>query len=698
MARRKKPLIILIILSLFAGSFFIFQKLHSPRRITYHYGTDVLKDSEYLDTDQPELNEDVSDHARGKYLNLKGDGKDKVTALFYIIGNDDAGDATDMISTINNIVYANDSKTLNVILETGGSSCWNSQVLQDGKIQRWKADRDSLSSLDDDVSYTSMCNPDCLKEFLLYSMAQFPADRYELFLIGQGSQNSFGYDPDGTYTSLSYSSIADILSELPSKIDILGLDAPYGSSMENAILFEPYADYMVAFESQVVSTGMLYQSFLSKLADNSSTSSLNLGKLLIDSYTMNSSQKKYTVPYVLSLTDLSEIPYVRDTSMTAFAQDMKDNLNQGIYQTISDVLTSAEKIGSFQQKDCIDLTHFSKRFSTESAQNMYNDLLNCVKYRRTADSPNAYGLSSVFPSSSLQSASSLYSDDYQNFINTFNLYTALARVYVTRTFPSFAIQISSQKFEKTEIKDAEDLLSDPLFSQIFPLSSSFTEEERRTAAEYVTASHISTDHLKPVRKAGSLLIPLDENDLAMVHDIERSVFMKKGPFFIHLGNSRQISYNAQNQPQSDGDGNWYSINDQPIPYTPATSDLNPDIIGYAHALVNGDESYLLISKKSYEASPSIIGYVRVYSNPDISQKDILSISSDDQITFLYETFQSDGTYAGTLPAFQPFHTKSFTLHETAVDSPLLSSIVIQDFYHMSYYTEFQSVSQTGSMQ
>lgn len=697
MKKTKKLILIAMTLCLCLTGVLVYNYMSSPKKVTYRYGTDIFKDSEYIDTDQPELNEEVSDNARDKYTTLKGNGKDKATVLFYVIGNNDSRDSADTISTLNNIAYAKDSSSLNVVIQTGGSSCWNSQVLKDGEIQRWVANSDSLTPLNDTIRYTSMCDPECLKDFLLSSMIRYPADRYDLFLIGQGSYDSFGYDPDGTYTSLSYTAISKVLSSLPSAIDILGINAPYASSLSNAMLFEPYADYMIAFESQVVSSGLMYQSFLSKLAENSSTPSIQSGKLLIDSYAMNYAQKNYSVPYVLSLTDLSEIRNIHDNDLAEFGKEMSELIDNGTYRTISDVLSSATEIGPAFQKNSIDLTHFAKKLSTSSAGSLYKDLVSCIKYRRTKESLNTYGLSSNLSYRSSSSfVSSLYPDDYVSFVKKFQLYSALASTYSTLVHPSFSQQLGNSPFTPKEDITADTLISSPYLAQYFPSYTSFNEEELKKAAEYIIAQQLNEDHLKLKKKGDAIIAPLDSNDLSMIHDIHKVFYIKNNQFYIYIGNSQKINYNALNQPSLGLDDSWYCINNQPVPFIPASSDLSSDIIGYARAKVNDTTAYLLLSKKSYEMSPSIIGYIAIHDDSEVMSGDITPLDKDDEITLLYETFQSDGSYSGLLPHFSAFSASGMKVASQSLPDNTVCSLAIQDFYHTSRFTQFISNSLTDS--
>ena len=290
----------------------------------------------------------------------------------------------------------------------------------------------------------------------------------------------------------------------------------------------------------------------------------------------------------------------------------------------------------------------------------------------------------------------IYPQEYISFIQKFQLYTALSQVYSTMVYPTFSQQLGRSAFNEEKDLNTDKLISSPLLKETFPAYSFFTQDDLKKAAEYILSQNINKDHLRLQRKGDTLIYPVSDDDLAMMHDIHKVFYLKKNHLYAHIGNSSKITYNALNQPIFQYDDSWYYINNQPVPFIPASSDLNKDIIGYAHANVNNAEAYLLFSKKSYEAIPSIIGYIEIHDDSAVLAKGITALTSNDTITLLYESFQLDGSYSGLSPLFKPVSFDNTTVSAHALPKDTLGSLVIQDFYHTSYFSTFLSSSLTDS--
>ncbi|MGM9942070.1 MAG: clostripain-related cysteine peptidase [Bulleidia sp.] len=692
--KRKKIAILFLSLCLVITGFFIYRSMFRQKEVTYYYGTDTLKDSAYEDTNQPTLNKTVSADAREKYTTLLKGGKDTVTVMFYMIAQQDR--ESEYKNTINNIVYANDSPNVNVLIETGASSSFQSSVLKDDAIQRWTAQEDTPVCLDEQLPFESMCDPAALQEFLEYGFTSYPASRYMLVLSGEGSPDAFGYDPSEHFTSLSYDSIADILSGFEEKLDLICFDSPYAGTFENAMRFEPYADYMTAFESQIDVSGLLYQSFLSKLAENTSSSTLNLGKLLIDSYVLNHAQKKMSVPYVLSLIDLSEIRSIAEKELCAFSDELAENLKNGVYQTIADVAASAQTVESRLYPDNLDLAHFVRRFSLSSSQDLFSAVTSAVKYRRTMNMSNTYGLSFCFPYNNLKTVSTLYPEPFRQFTSLFALYTGLSHVEASLTSLSLSDVLSGAPQETAPELTMDDLLNAQRLAEYGVSLSDFDEETARTAAQYVLDHQISSD-LSLTRDGNDIVCPLTRTDISMVHNMQKKLFIYQDPVILCLGSDMDIDHTYEGEPIVTSDHTWYFYRNQPIPFVPVSGCLSPDIIGAARALCNGEEVYLLIERKAFSFTPSFAGMVRIQKGTDVQEKGILPISAEDRFSFLYESYDISGQFLG----YQKYGF-SFTIRQEdhitsdTFDMPVVSTLMIQDFYHNTRYTPLLSDAEFSS--
>lgn len=685
MKKRKIIRILLLCICLMFTGHFVSNRLMPSRISTYFYDTDSLQDNDYADTSFAQLNESVSPDAREKYTNIKGKGKDTVTVLFYLVGSDEPGSNSATISTLNNILYASDSQKLNIVIQTGGSSKWNSKILKDDTIQRWIVNKDSLEPVQIEINASSMCDPDTLYDFIQYGTQAYPANRTFLFLSGSGNASSFGYDPDGLFTDLSYQQIAAVLSRTDTRFDMISLDTPYGATYENALLFEPYADYLTAFETGVSAEGMLYQSFLSSIARNTSVSTLSLGKLLIDSYALNHAQKAMEDAYVLSLVDLSEIRYLHENTLDAFGMELKTLLENGTYQTLCNVLFSS----SHPSQSRIDLAHFAHRFSLETAEDLFDSIRQMIKYRRTSSTVNLYGLSLFDPFST---SNITFPHGYNSFLQLFDLYTDLRDAYSSLACPSVSARLSDQNLQLPEIMTPELLLSHVSWDR-----DVYDEQTVLHAAKQVMEASIPSASLQISRRNDQYILNMSEDDLTHIKDTSLSTFLPYGSAYLSLGSIDSTLTTADHIPRFPQVVKWYFFSDQPVPFTSFHTDTAGNTIGYIHALLNGQEVILTACKDRFSFRMHLSSAYVLYPDSSVFPKGSRSLENGDQITFLYDMYSQDGSFSGTYTCF-PTITLSDNLYlkDEDISQPFLLSYQLQDEQGSSCFTQMLSYPLTDS--
>ena len=99
----------------------------------------------------------------------------------------------------------------------------------------------------------------------------------------------------------------------------------------------------------------------------------------------------------LSVVDLAELSGTLGDAFTAFSQDTKDLIASDGYKTVSRARSNTREFSGSNPIDQIDLVHFAKNLGTDEANRLADVLLSSVKYNRTANITNAYGLSIYFP-------------------------------------------------------------------------------------------------------------------------------------------------------------------------------------------------------------------------------------------------------------------------------------------------------------
>ena len=128
------------------------------------------------------LNEQVASGSREKYTQIRGGGKDVVTIMLYMCGTDLESRSRMATSDLQEMVSANISDNVNLIVYTGGCSKWNNNIVSSRTNQIYQVKEGGLISLNDNVGALPMTDPSTLSSFIRFCAKNFPADRNELIL------------------------------------------------------------------------------------------------------------------------------------------------------------------------------------------------------------------------------------------------------------------------------------------------------------------------------------------------------------------------------------------------------------------------------------------------------------------------------------------------------------------------------------
>jgi hypothetical protein len=179
----------------------------------------------------------------------------------------------------------------------------------------WTSTRRYLVTQDDDLNVinsqmvtdlgeVSMSEGQALVDFVTWSMAQYPADRYVLILSDHGLGWPGGWSDPAPGSSdpgrapligalggdhLYLSEIDDALGQIRQqtgleKFDIIGMDACLMSQLEVYAALQPHARYAIASEETEPALGWAYASFLQSLTDNPNMGSDQLAAAVVQSY------------------------------------------------------------------------------------------------------------------------------------------------------------------------------------------------------------------------------------------------------------------------------------------------------------------------------------------------------------------------------------------------------------------------------
>ena len=134
-----------------------------------------LNPSTTLDASASPVVTSVSQEARDKRTVLKGNGDDTVTVMVYMCATDLESGSGFATADLNEMLYAQDSDRLNIVIETGGTSRWRNTVISNTTNQRYRVTSKGLELVQDNLGRRSMVDPATLSDFIQYSKAKYPA-------------------------------------------------------------------------------------------------------------------------------------------------------------------------------------------------------------------------------------------------------------------------------------------------------------------------------------------------------------------------------------------------------------------------------------------------------------------------------------------------------------------------------------------
>ncbi|MCQ2520739.1 MAG: clostripain-related cysteine peptidase [Lachnospiraceae bacterium] len=227
----------------------------------------------------------LADNAiREPQVQLKGDGTDTVTVMIYINGSNLESEYGEATTDMAEMVKAGSSDQVNVIVETVGTKKWQNYGISSKRSQIYKLNGSGLTLLKDDLGQCDATDGDTLANFIKYSAANYPADRYILLMWdhGGGPVYGFGYDEYNEDGVMAVDEMKDALASAGVYFDFIGMDCCIMSCLETCIAFYDYCDYAVLSEDFESGLGWNYTRWMKALYDNPSIPTPDLGKIICD--------------------------------------------------------------------------------------------------------------------------------------------------------------------------------------------------------------------------------------------------------------------------------------------------------------------------------------------------------------------------------------------------------------------------------
>ena len=647
------------------------------------------------------LNTSVAAGARPKRTTILGSGQDTVTLMVYLCGTDLESKYGMGTSDLQEMTAATLSDRVNLLVYTGGCSQWKNSIVSNRVNELYKVESGGLRRLAQDGS-AAMTDPQTLASFVSYCAENYPANRNMLILWdhGGGTLSGYGYDEKNQRSgSMSLSGIDKALDAAGVTFDFIGFDACLMATLENALMLTEHADYLIASEETEPGVGWYYTNWLTKLSANTSMSTLEIGKNIVDDFVTVCSQKCRGQDTTLSVVDLAELEATAPAAFRGFAADTADLVQGGQFKQVSAARGSTREFAASSRIDQVDLVHLADNIGSSAGESLAETLLSAVKYNRTSNTvTNAYGLSIYFPyqkTGRVGTAAQQYNaigidDEYTRCIQAFADMGAAGQAVSGSVSGNAASPLGSLMGSAVGGVASGDLISSILMNALSGGFGGRSLDMERTT-EYLAANQFDSSRL--VWLGDEPEIRLSEEQWSLINDVALSVYYDDGSGYIDLGIDNVFSFTDDGALRGEYSGTWLAIDRQPIPYYYlGTVDENGaySVSGYVPCLLNGDRAELLLVFDEAHPYGYLAGARSVYRDGETETvaKSVTELTEGDEIDFVCDYYGYDGSYQDSYLFGDPW-----TYHEDAeigdvyIDADSANAVYrFTDIYGQNYWT------------
>lgn len=326
-------------------------------------------------------------------------------------------------------------ENVKVVIETGGSSVWQNDFVDESKLQRYVYDSEGLKLVDEQPS-ASMGSAETLADFLMFASENYPAKKTAVLFWNHGGGSVAGAAFDELYGNDSltldemqtaFGSVWELSKDTP-PLELIGFDTCLMATIDVASTFSTIGRYLVASEEVEPANGWYYSEWLGALAGNPGMDGTELGQIICDSYYAGCELVGTQERATLSLTDLSKVGALVE-AYDAFGTEALAAAceNPGFFSQFARVAAATENYGGNTKEqgytNMVDMGHLARQSSSllpENGAAVLSALDECVLY--TVNGPyraEATGLSCYYS----------YDADVENFNGYANLGAGTAFKY-----------------------------------------------------------------------------------------------------------------------------------------------------------------------------------------------------------------------------------------------------------------------------
>ena len=667
------------------------------------------------------LDTTVAEGSREKRTEILGNGNDKVTLMVYLCGTDLESRSGMGTSDLQEMLNADISDDVNLLVYTGGCSGWRNNVISSNTNQIWQVRDDGLVCLEDNLGSVSMTDPDTLSGFIRWCADKYPANRYSLIFWdhGGGSVSGYGYDEKFSSSgSMSLAGIDEALTDGGVKFDFVGFDACLMATAENALMLTKHADYLIASEETEPGVGWYYTNWLTELSEDPSMPTIEIGKKIIDDFVDVCAQKCKGQSTTLSIIDLAEMETTVPKAFTEFSSATSDLIRNEEYQVVSNARSGAREFAVSSKIDQVDLVHLAKNMGTEEGEALAEALLGAIKYNRTSSNmTNSYGVSIYFPFKKISTVDEAVAtfeeigmdEEYMRCIQEFASMEVSGQAVsggTTSPLPSLMGMMGNGASGSYSAESAEligQLLMGFLGGDVSNIAGlgagnigflddrSMSDEDM---AAYLSENWFDGDALVWTESGNGMAIRLPEEQWELVQTLHANMFYDDGEGYIDLGLDTVYDFDEEGNLLAPEECTWIAINEQPVAYYhESTMDDGEDytITGYVPVLHNGVRAELILVFTDEDPYGSVAGVRTVYMNDetDTIPKTMDPVVDGDTLDFVCDYYSYDGEYLDSyMLGDQMVVDGELVISDVYVDEDAAQlTYRFTDIYNQEYWTE-----------
>ncbi len=676
---------------------------------THAFTVPVSQSQPSVDTTTTELNTAaLSGGTRNKYTKILGNGKDQTTVMIYMCGTDLESRSGMATSDMSEIAKASSSDQVNFIIYTGGCQRWKINGISNQANQIYQIKDGNLYRLEENMGSKPMVDPATLTEFIKYCSKNFPANRYDLIMWDHGAGSITGYGHDELYPrkgSMSLSMMDSALREAGVKFDFVGFDACLMATAENALMLSEHADYLIASEETEPGIGWYYTDWVNKYTQNPSMKTVDLAKVIIDSFVEECSYKVNGQSATLSVIDLAEFENIIPEKLKNWSKATSEMIQNNDYKTIAKARQNTKEFNQNKIDQC-DFIDLLTKMDTKESKDLAKALKTTIKYNRTSRSmSNAYGVSIYFPNRNPRSVvqatqinEAIGIDD--EFNDCMKEYASLSTAGQSVSYgngntgnPYASLFGDYAGSTSTEDQTAE-ILQQLFYAGLNAMFSPRNMDRAMTpemTADFITNNQFDSANLRWVDVNGKKAISLSEEQWSLVTELEENMFVDDGEGFIDLGYDNVFDFDDYGNLLAPEQRTWLAINGQVIAYYhSSTVDYGDEytIQGYVPAYLNGERVDLLLTFDNNNPRGYISGYITNYEGETDAVAKVDKLNVGDVLEFVCDYYDYNGNYSNSYYLGEPLKvTENMKVSDVVLEGKTLVTYKFTDIYHQEYWSE-----------